>query len=318
MQGWGTHIERRLLWSQITYMKAMIIVLIDHRRSATQLKSIEAEAKLNWIGEETKWEAKWQHVPTHNRKVGGITIGIHLTISRYIIKEKVGKDQRNWGRWTCTHIGGKNKIAIIGTYGPTTNEGDNENNSMWKIQERKMQTINKADRKTNPKEQYIADIQNAMTELKQKGYQIIVIGDTNINEHDKENKYTKEWKKQMKENEMHNIHALYWPTIQHKMHTWELNGTKTWIDQVYISRETITKGCVKAAGIETGHTSYTSDHHMIGVTIDFGKLMGKLQSLPIQQQVRRRVVKAGNKNNKEVYRTIAETREKEQIKRGKS
>ena len=59
MQGWGTHMERRLLWSQITYMKAMIIVLIDHRRSATQLKSIEAEAKLNWIGEETKWEAKW-------------------------------------------------------------------------------------------------------------------------------------------------------------------------------------------------------------------------------------------------------------------
>ena len=45
--------------------------------------------------------------------------------------------------------------------------------------------------------------------------------------------------------------------------------------------------------------------------------MGKLQSQPIQQQVRRRVVKAGNKNNKEIYRAIAETREKEQIKQGK-
>ena len=50
---------------------------------------------------------------------------------------------------------------------------------------------------------------------------------------------------------MHNIHALYWPTIQHKMHTWELKGKKTWIDQVYISRETITNGCVKAAEIES-------------------------------------------------------------------
>ena len=77
-----------------------------------------------------------------------------------------------------------------------------------------------------------------MTELKQKGNQIIVIGDTNINEHDKENKYTMEWKKQMKENEMHNIHTLYWPTIQHKMHTWELNGKRTWIEVKNISLTT--------------------------------------------------------------------------------
>ena len=46
---------------------------------------------------QTKWKARWQHVPTHNRRVGGITIGIHPTISRYIIKEKVGKDQRETG-----------------------------------------------------------------------------------------------------------------------------------------------------------------------------------------------------------------------------
>ena len=54
MQGWGASIERKLLWNQFTYMKAKIIVLIDHRRSQTQLKNIEAEAKINWIGEETK------------------------------------------------------------------------------------------------------------------------------------------------------------------------------------------------------------------------------------------------------------------------
>mgnify|MGYP001502923230 FL=1 len=72
MQGWGASIERRLLWNQLTYMKAMIVVLIDHRRTQTQLKGIEAEARINWIGEQTKWKARWQHVPTHNSKVGGI------------------------------------------------------------------------------------------------------------------------------------------------------------------------------------------------------------------------------------------------------
>ena len=179
MQGWGANIERRLLWNQLTYMKAMIVVLIDHRRTQTQLKGIEAEARINWTGEQTKWKARWQHVPTHNSKVGGISIGIHPIISRYVIKETIGQDHRKWGRWTCTHIGGKNKIAIIGTYGPTKNEGEKENASMWRTQERKMQTIPREERKKDPKEQYIADIQKAITELKHKEYQVIILGDTN-------------------------------------------------------------------------------------------------------------------------------------------
>ena len=213
MQGWGASIERKLLWNQFTYMKAKIIVLIDHRRSQTQLKNIEVEAKINWIGEETKWKAKWQHVPTHNSKVGGISIGIHPTLTRYAIKESLGQDYRNWGRWTCMHIGGKNKMAILGTYGPTKNLGDKDNFSMWKMQERKMQSIPRTERKKDPKEQYIADIQKTITKLKQKGYQVIVIGDTNINEQDVDNTYTREWKTQMRENKMHNIHKLFWPII---------------------------------------------------------------------------------------------------------
>ena len=317
MQGWGAMIERRLLWNQLTYMKAMIVVLIDHRRTQTQLKGIEAEARINWIGEQTKWKARWQHVPTHNSKVGGISIGIHPIISRYVIKDTTGQDHRKWGRWTCTHIGGKNKIAIIGTYGPTKNEGEKENASMWRTQERKMQTIPREERKRDPKEQYIADIQKAITELKHKEYQVIILGDSNINEKDKGNKYTIEWKKQMQENKMHNIHKLFWPTIQHKIHTWELNGTQTWIDQIYVSRETITQGAIEEAGIETGHTSYTSDHHMIGMTVNFNKIIGKLRRLPIQQQVRHRVVKAGNKEIKQIYKLIAEEREKEQIEKQK-
>ena len=116
---------------------------------------------------------------------------------------------------------------------------------------------------------------------------------------------------------MHNIHTLFWTTIQHKMHTWELSGTQTWIDQIYVSRETILQGGISAAGIETGHVSYTSDHHMIGMIVDFNKITGKVNELPTQQQVRRRVVKAGNKDNKEIYRNIAEKREINQRKKQK-
>ena len=50
------------------------------------------------------------------------------------------------------------------------------------------------------------------------------------------------------------------------------------------------------------------------MTVDFHKIIGKLKRLPIQQQVRHRVVKAGNKENKQIYKSIAEEREKEQIK----
>ena len=79
---------------------------------------------------------------------------------------------------------------------------------------------------------------------------------------------------------------------------WEAD---TWIDQIYVSRETITQGAIEEAGIKTGHTSYTSDHHMIGMTVNLNKIMGNLRGLPIQQQVRQRVVKAGNKENKQIY-----------------
>ena len=82
------------------------------------------------------------------------------------------------------------------------------------------------------------------------------------------------WKKQMQENKMHNVHELFWPTIQHKIHTWELSGKQTWIDQIYVSHETIIQGAIEEAGIETGHISYTSDHHMIGMTVDFNKIIG--------------------------------------------
>ena len=74
---------------------------------------------------------------------------------------------------------------------------------------RKMQTIPPKERKKDPKEQYIADIQKAITELKHKKYQVIILGDTNVNEKDKENKHTMEWKKQMQENKMHNIYMNY-------------------------------------------------------------------------------------------------------------
>ena len=55
MQGWGASMERRLLWQQLAQMKALVVILIDHRRNQTQLRNLETEATLNWVGDAAKW-----------------------------------------------------------------------------------------------------------------------------------------------------------------------------------------------------------------------------------------------------------------------
>ena len=76
-------------------------------------------------------------------------------------------------------------LAILGTYGPTTNEGDADNQSMWKRQERQMHKVTQMKRQQNPKEQYIHDLTNTIQKLKQKGYMVLMAGDTKINEQDR-------------------------------------------------------------------------------------------------------------------------------------
>ena len=109
---------------------------------------------------------------------------------------------------------------------------------------------------------------------------------------------------------MINIHKTMWPTIHTQIHTWELNGKKTWIDQMYASWDIFNKGGIIEAGIETSHVSYTSDHHMMGITTNFSNILGRIKQLLIQQQIRRRTVKAGNKESKREYQTIAKKKEK--------
>ena len=56
---------------------------------------------------------------------------------------------------------------------------------------------------------------------------------------------------------------------------------------------------------------------MIGITTNFSNILGRIKQLPIQQQIRRRTVKAGNKDSKREYQAIAKERKKQQITNNK-
>ena len=119
-----------------------------------------------WLGEQTDSRTRWVHTPG-NKHIGGISIALHPTIARYAKHDEKWYDPRGWGRWTTiTIIGRKRKIAIIGTYGPTPNKDEEAVYAMWQRQLKAMQNIPNYERATDPREQYIKDIKNMITKLK--------------------------------------------------------------------------------------------------------------------------------------------------------
>jgi len=114
--------------------------------------------------------------------VGGITIAVHPIVARYAVKPKRNfDDPRGWGRWTTVCLHGKIKQIIIGAYGPTGSGTDTDKGSMWAIQTDQMKIVPTEQRKSNPTFQYMHDIQLCIQQAKKLNYEVILIGDTNIN-----------------------------------------------------------------------------------------------------------------------------------------
>ena len=143
MAGWGDELDRKILWTNMARTKTMVAVIVDHRRTTQQLKSMEFEAEETWLGEKTGCKAAWTPTPG-NKHIGGVSIALHPALARYTNYADRWYDPRGWGRWTTiTLIGKKRKIAIIGTYGPTPNHKEEATNAMWQKQLKGMQKLPK-------------------------------------------------------------------------------------------------------------------------------------------------------------------------------
>ena len=76
----------------------------------------------------------------------------------------------------------------------------------------------------------------------------------------------------MRDNNMVNAMAWKWPRIK----TWTFSDKKrTWIDHTLVSKTLIQNGTITKAGVETGHSFYTSDHNLCAVNLNITKMIGK-------------------------------------------
>ena len=131
------------------------------------------------------------------------------------------------------------------------------------------------------------------------------MGDVNINPM-KDNKYSANWREHIAGNGLINSMDMWWQNRRHLFKTHKDN----WIDHIYMSSKLVQEGSLLGAGIETGHCFYKSDHNMIGTEVNFTKLIGRIQGQERLYHPRRRIVKAGIKENKTQFSRIATEREK--------
>ncbi|HIB78244.1 MAG TPA: endonuclease/exonuclease/phosphatase family protein, partial [Flavobacteriales bacterium] len=243
MRGRGEMLDRQNLWSAMAKSHTMIIILSDHRCTEPQLKNFQTEIEDGWIGLNTERRMKCIHSPARNKHVGGITIAVHPIISRYITLDTPFQldDPRGWGRWTCTALAGKEKIIIIGTYGPTKNTDDDAVQSMWQTQEKLMGEINREERESDPQQQYIKDITEHIREIQKKKYKVILMGDTNIN-WNADTLANTEWKNNMADRGMLNTIKTFWPSTTN-IHTFAPTGS--WIDHIYVDKKLLLKGAIR-------------------------------------------------------------------------
>ena len=114
-------------------MRAMVISIVDHRKTKAQTSGVEWEVNGQWVQNATgSMRPMWVHAPAKTNDIGGVSLGIHPALKRYAHKSV--HDTRGWGRWIGIEMQGKQtdrrtgKIVILATYGPTKGDGDS---SMW-------------------------------------------------------------------------------------------------------------------------------------------------------------------------------------------
>ena len=309
MAGWGdtAGMQRKALFNNLAHNRALVVILIDHQRMEDQVAALEYEVESEWVGGNTNMTEKvrWAHSPARNNRIGGISIGIHPVLGRYATtKPRVDK----WGRWVEVDIVGKNNTitTIIGTYGPTGGSNSGEQ-SMWKYQERMIRAERKQKgeqgKDPNPKEQYINDIDQMLKQKQQESadmnadQHVILAGDMNVN-WTSDKTIAKNWRNNMRDNNMINAMAWKWP----KMKTWTFSEKKrTWIDHTLVSKTLIQNGTITKAGVETGHSFYTSDHNLCAVNLNINKMIGKIQRVTCMTDIRRRMLRSTDKLSAKCY-----------------
>ena len=102
----------------------------------------------------------------------------------------------------------------------------------------------------------------------------------------------------MRDNNMINAMAWKWP----KMKTWTFSEKKrTWIDHTLVSKTLIQNGTITKAGVETGHSFYTSDHNLCAVNLNINKMIGKIQRVTCITDIRRRMLRSTDKLSAKCY-----------------
>ena len=274
MNGWGSSdgIHNRALFANLAWTKTLVVILIDHRRTAGNISSLEYEIENAWTGGGMgSGKVKWAHATARNKHVGGVTIGLHPIIARYA-SNRVRCDK--WGRWVEIDIvGKKGKVTtIVATYGPTGSSSSGDD-AMWTYQQKEIHKEGKKrGTETNPRNRYMADLEIMLKKHRSMNKHTILMGDMNINWNGKK-KETGKWKQILKEQQMINTMERWWPGVD--VSTYRKGGNESWIDHMLVSKELIQTQAVCGTGIETGHGFYTSDHNMSGIKINLTKLLGK-------------------------------------------
>ena len=87
MAGWDytAGMQRKALYNNLAYNRALMVILIDHQRMDDQVAAIEYEVESEWVGENVNMTEKvrWAHSPARNNRIGVISIGIHPVLGRY-------------------------------------------------------------------------------------------------------------------------------------------------------------------------------------------------------------------------------------------
>ena len=155
----------------------------------------------------------------------------------------------------------------------------------------------------NPKEQYINDIDQMLKQKQQEAadvnadQHVILAGDMNVN-WTSDKTIAKNWRNNMRDNNMVNAMAWKWP----KMKTWTFSEKKrTWIDHTLVSKTLIQNGTITKAGVETGHSFYTSDHNLCAVNLNINKMIGKIQRVTCITDIRRRMLRSTDKLSAKCY-----------------
>jgi len=278
---------------------------------------MEYEVEEKWTGGGNKRcdRVRWAHAPAQSTHVGGISIGLHPIIGRYAQKKPVID---KWSRWVSQEIQGKKSIVtIIGTYGPTGSS--TVGGSMWAIQTRKIleewtslsKTQQGKTRRLNPRQQYIKDLTAYVKAEKDRGHQIIMMGDMNIKWRG-ESPEERSWVQNMHEQDM--VNALE-KTIPEQVYTFK--PRQTWIDHALLSHSLIKKGVLKDACVEVGGGFYSSDHCMTIIQIDATKLLNGISRMTEGYQERIRTLQCTDKQHVILYGKAIEKTAKKWQTQGK-